>query len=306
MLAALVRTTETIQRELGSLAPVVDRRLEKLLEGGIRRPAATSLAHDIEAAEAKEDSARIEEELEDSREREVALQGQLDQLRNMLEGSKEALGFDEQAFRGALSCALDLLNATPLATVNGEGGEGPQRWLLPELDKRAGADPTWADTLDTLRPQRRSDQKYLDWRRDTKPRPVVFSDPGTLDEEVVHLHLEHRVVQRLLGRFLSQGFVHHDLSRACVGQTDDAIPRVIVLGRLSLYGDRAARLHDEIVAVAARWTDCERPTRHEVPLDRRSTEAVPAFHEVDALPELGMKRVRDPHRCGHFIGARCS
>ena len=36
------------------------------------------------------------------------------------------------------------------------------------------------------------------------------------------------------------------------------------------------------------------------------TPAVPAFHEVDVLPELGMKRVRDPHRGGHLIGARCS
>jgi hypothetical protein len=36
------------------------------------------------------------------------------------------------------------------------------------------------------------------------------------------------------------------------------------------------------------------------------TPAVPAFDEVDVLPELGMKRVRDPHRCGHLIGARCS
>jgi len=36
------------------------------------------------------------------------------------------------------------------------------------------------------------------------------------------------------------------------------------------------------------------------------TPALPAFDEVDVLPELGMKRVRDPHRCGHLIGARCS
>lgn len=61
------------------------------------------------------------------------------------------------------------------------------------------------------------------------------------------------MAKRLLNRFLAQGFVHQDLSRACVGQTEDAIPRVIVLGRLSLYGERAARLHDEVVAVSARW-----------------------------------------------------
>jgi superfamily II DNA or RNA helicase len=256
VLVALVKKTDTIQRELGSLTPVVERRLEKLLEGGIRRQAADRLAQEIEAEEAGDDRARIEEELEAAREREVALQSQLEQLRNMLEASQKALGLDEGRFRQALSCALELLGSTPLQGVNGTGSsDGPRRWFFPELDKQVGADPTWAETLDALRPPRGKDEKYLDWRSKTKPRPIVFTDPGTLDEEVVHLHLEHRVVQRLLGRFLSQGFVHHDLSRACVGQTDDAIPRVVVLGRLSLYGDRAARLHDEIVTVAARWLD---------------------------------------------------
>jgi hypothetical protein len=72
---------------------------------------------------------------------------------------------------------------------------------------------------------------------------------------VVQLHLAHRVVRRLLGRFTSQGFVHHDLSRACLAQTRDAIPRVVLLGRLALYGPGGARLHEEIVPVTARWLD---------------------------------------------------
>jgi hypothetical protein len=55
-----------------------------------------------------------------------------------------------------------------------------------------------------------------------------------MDQDVVHLHLEHRVVQRLLGRFTAQGFVLHDLSRACLAQSKDAIPRVILIGRLCL------------------------------------------------------------------------
>ena len=86
-------------------------------------------------------------------------------------------------------------------------------------------------------------------RRESPIRPVVFSDTGTMDQDVVHLHLEHRVVQRLLGRFTAQGFVHHDLSRACLSQSNDAIPRVILMGRLCLYGPRAARLHEELVPV---------------------------------------------------------
>jgi hypothetical protein len=76
-----------------------------------------------------------------------------------------------------------------------------------------------------------------------------------LTEDTVHLHLEQRVAQRLLARFRSQGFIHHDLSRACLAQATDSIPRVILLGRLSLYGQGAERLHEELVPLAARWIE---------------------------------------------------
>ena len=51
--------------------------------------------------------------------------------------------------------------------------------------------------------------------RPTHRRPVVFEDAGLVEEDTVHLHLEQRVAQRLLARFRAQGFVYHDLSRAC-------------------------------------------------------------------------------------------
>src|SRR5262249_44151215 len=82
-----------------------------------------------------------------------------------------------------------------------------------------------------------------------------FDDPGIMDPDVVHLHLEHRVVRRLLGRFIAQGFVLHDLSRACLTHSTDAIPRVVLLGRPCLYGPSAARLHEELIPVTARWVD---------------------------------------------------
>ncbi|HKM54142.1 MAG TPA: SNF2-related protein [Isosphaeraceae bacterium] len=129
------------------------------------------------------------------------------------------------------------------------------RFEFPALDQRQGADPTWAETMDTLRAPRNRDQKPWEWRRDSPIRPVVFHDTGTMDQDVVHLHLEHRVVQRLLGRFTAQGFVLHDLSRACLAQSNDAMPRVILMGRLCLYGPRAARLHAELVPITARWSE---------------------------------------------------
>ncbi len=246
VLQALVEKTKTIAKELGSLSPVVERRLAGMLSGGIRRRDADTLARKIRAHEVvPENDETVKEELEVARERKDKLLRQLDELKDMLEDSQLHLALAEAPFRDALSQALELEKAEPLRSL-----DGGARWEFPAI-----ADPSWAETLDTLRVPRRKDQKPWEWRKEAPLRPVVFRDTGTLDERVVHLHLEHRVAQRLLGRFLSQGFVHDDLARACVCMTKDALPRVVLLGRLSLYGGRAARLHDEVITVAARWID---------------------------------------------------
>jgi hypothetical protein len=67
------------------------------------------------------------------------------------------------------------------------------------------------------------------------------------------MHLEHRVSQRLLGRFLAQGYAEDDLSRACLTQSEGSIPLVYLIGRLCLYGEHAARLHEDLVAVCTEW-----------------------------------------------------
>ena len=74
---------------------------------------------------------------------------------------------------------------------------------------------------------------------------------------MVQLHLEHRLVKRLLSRFLSQGF------RTTVGRitaiiSSGAQPRVVLLGRLCLFGPGARRLHEEIIPVTAAWRDTRR------------------------------------------------
>ena len=224
---------------------------------GIRRDAVDAMEHDIESLDI--DAAQrktIDDELEGTRVRQVALREQIDLLRSLLEDSKKSIGLDGEHFQSAISCALELLGAEPLTLLPRDKDDKlPQRMAFPLLDQREGAGPTWADTVDTLRPRRRRDQNVWQWRREADVRPVVFEDSGTLDDEVVHLHLEHRIVQRLLGRFSAQGFVHNDLSRACLAQSTDAVPRVALLGRLCLYSPGAARLHEELVPITARWSD---------------------------------------------------
>ncbi|NWG14808.1 MAG: DEAD/DEAH box helicase [Acidobacteria bacterium] len=254
VLEVLVRKTETIKKELGSLSRVIDDDIERLLSNGIRHGDAERLAREIEQADLEAEKKRItEEELEAARERREELEVQIERCRTLLDNSREWIRFEAAPFRDALSCSLELLGADPL--VETTGGDGRRVWTFPPLDRRAETDPSWAATLDTLRTPRKPDQKLAEWRREAPIRPVVFEDTGVLTEDTVHLHLEQRVAQRLLARFRAQGFIHHDLSRACLAQTADSIPRVILLGRLSLYGQGAERLHEEIVPVTARWVE---------------------------------------------------
>jgi hypothetical protein len=264
ILRALVRKTETIKAELGSLAQVVDSRLVHTLDAGIRHADVDRLEREIEDADL-DASARetVEEELEQARERQEELLGQIDRVRRVLDESRRWIGLREDHFRAAISSALHVMDAPALEPLGRGGDDTPPRYAFPALDRRAGADPTWADAMDALRAPRRRDQQPWEWRRDSPVRPVVFEDTGALGDEAVHLHLEHRVVRRLLGRFTAQGFVHHDLSRACVAHAADAIPRVVLLGRLALYGPGAARLHEEIVPVTARWVE---PSHRKGPL----------------------------------------
>lgn len=254
VLAALVRKTKTIREELGSLAQVIDNRLDRLMKGGIRRGSVEALAEEISTANLDGDSrASVDEELEAVRERQLDLRRQIERLSDMLESSQQAMSFSHNHFRSAISCALQVLGAKPLKVAASDSLG--QRFVFPAMDQRQGADPTWANTIDSLRVPRPRDQKIWEWRRTSPIREVVFEDPGVVTDEVVQLHLEQKVVQRLLSRFTAQGFVYHDLSRACLAQTKDAVPRVLLIGRLALFGPGAARLHEELVPITARWVD---------------------------------------------------
>ncbi len=308
VLDVLVKKTQRIQEELGSLSPVVEKNVTQLLEQGIRAEQTDHLRQSIDQADQADiDSAgrgtAIQEELEAIRLRQGKLRQQQVELEGMLRNSKTWLGLNDRHFRDALSVSLEIMGApglSPLSAEEAVDNEDRSRWQVPALDQRAGADPTWATTLDTLRTPRQRGQKLWEWRKEAPIRPVVFRDPGSLDGEVVHLHLEHRMVQRLLGRFLSQGFLHDELTRACVCRTDDPVPRVLVLGRLSLYGERAARLHDEIVTVAAEWLDPEARGRGKLrPLTEGEKKDVMQILEeslanrrLQSVPEMLMDRLK--------------
>jgi hypothetical protein len=84
---------------------------------------------------------------------------------------------------------------------------------------------------------------------------VTFEPLAGLSDKIEQLHLAHPFVKRILDRFLAQGFSAHDLGRvSSVVAPNDSVIRVVAYARLSLFGPGAARLHDEIIAVAAPWS----------------------------------------------------
>ena len=193
---------------------MIDEDVEARLTGGIRRSDAHALAAELQAL-GKSDlpadrASAITEEFEAIRDRRRDLRKQIDRCRTLLDKSRNWVRFRPDAFRKAPSCSLDIQQAGPLRREREESGR--EVWRFPELGGRVVADPSWAATLDPLRVPIKREQKPLEWRKEAPIRPVVFSDPEELTEEVVHLHLEQRVALRLLARFRAQGFIHNDLS----------------------------------------------------------------------------------------------
>jgi superfamily II DNA/RNA helicase len=298
VLDVLVEKTKVIQEQLGSLSPVIAQRFDALLQRGISHDQADQLAASIRSADKDEDQAGakvsvLKDEMGDemSLPRRQKLEKSLASLRQLLDKSRVWLGLDDRHFRDAISASLTALGAAPLSPFkSSEAAATPDkaRWVIPKLHERYGADPSWATTLDALRKPRPPKQSLAEWRRDAPIRPVVFSDPGNLDGEVVHLHLEHRVVQRLLGRFMSLGFREDDLSRACVLLSKEPVPRLVLLARLSLYGEGGARLHDELVASAALWVTPEQRGKSRLEsLNEKDKESVLRLvEEAFATPSL--------------------
>ena len=101
------------------------------------------------------------------------------------------------------------LTPEPLERPSGHGGTS---FPTASLERN----PSWRETLNSLRAPRRRGEDFGAWYAQCPIRPIVFEDPGVTPSanrndgsrvEPVHMHLEHRISQRLLGRFQSQGFV---------------------------------------------------------------------------------------------------
>lgn len=244
VLEVLVKKVDRIQRELGSLGTVIAERLGDALDEGIDE----SSLDRLENAESM--GGAVDQFIQSANDELAGFaetkrhQKDLDEASRILNSSRSLASFEIEHLRDAIDVGLELAGAEPLVET-----DEPGVYELPELDA------SWTKTLDTMRPPRERDQAFYEWR-DQPPLPIVFKPPAEMTSDLVHLHLAHPFVQRILTRFLAQGYAANDLSRVTVVANDkDALTRVIAFGRLTLYGYGASRLHEQIIAVAARWLE---------------------------------------------------
>jgi hypothetical protein len=307
VLDALVRKTELIRQQLGSAGQVLGARIaDRLARAGIDRGAAHGLAQRVRDEEADARVRTAIHDLDDGEDARLArLRREQADLALALEQARARVGVDPAELQSVVGLAL--------AQAGGAWREAATLGDTPvlALDEQAPAfahDPSWSAMLDELRARpMRGGEQARDWRRsyDAAVRRLSFA-PAILPDgrdagDVVHLHLEHRLVRRLLGRFVSAGF-RNGLERTCVIETAATpVARVVLLGRLALYGEGAARLHEEVVSVAADGRD--RGT-DEAPL-RALAEGRDAEARVldELIAALRAARDADPDIAAHATAA---
>ena len=277
VLETLVRKVDVVSRELGSLGAVLLDDIEEALEHGIQADTAERIERVGDEAATK----LVERELDDARKDESLLRADIDRALRRYDASKKALEVSPESLRGVFDVGLELAGTTGVLPA-GLTAEGKPAFTMPPLDR------SWDVTLDSLRPPRRRDESFWDWRQHA-PRPVTFAPVAHLSSEVEQLHLAHPVVRRVLDRFLAQGFSAHDLSRvSAVVAPDDSVVRVLVYARLSLFGPGAARLHDELVAIAAPWSG-DPATASSVEPERDAAAAAKAIELTERLLASGAR-----------------
>ena len=251
-----MQKTKTIRKELGSLSQVIDERLDAVMKTGIRRADIDLIENEIESADLDQDAREaVDEELEATRERQLDLRKQIDRLRGMLADSQKAIGLSVDHFRSAISCALQILGAEPLKTSVDCGLNGSDCPVFPALDQRP------ARTRPGLKPWTASARPARATRSSGSGAAVPRSAPSS---SRIPASLPRKWFSFTSSTASSSGCSRVSPPRASSITISRApawrrrptpFPRVLLIGRLALYGPGAARLHEELIPVTARWID---------------------------------------------------
>jgi len=141
-----------------------------------------------------------ERELGDETDRRIArLKEEQDRLQRALDHAKRRVGVEGADVRRVVEIALKDDGA---ALQPGRSACRRPSCSIRNAELRKG--PSWASLFDELRPGRPANPKdRARWRRETPVRGLVFEPPVVAEgqpepQDVVQLHLEHRLIKRLI------------------------------------------------------------------------------------------------------------
>jgi hypothetical protein len=206
---------------------------DRLAAEGIDRGKATALAKAIEDETDAERLARARAEMDDEEKaRHERLLKEEKELQQVREDSRIRVGVSADDLRRVVGAAMARAG-TSLDKTRGESVGNVTTFNLDPSDPAFAKDAGWQDTFDGLRARpRKRGERINEWRQRVPLRAIAFEPPRLPDgrdaPEVVQVHLEHRLVRRLLSRFLSQGF-QAGLSRIAVIEGPGARPRALEL-----------------------------------------------------------------------------
>jgi Helicase conserved C-terminal domain/SNF2-related domain len=284
VLATLARKSHAITEELGSFAPVVSDRILAALSKGLSRDEIAERIAELNETDKVGEAARAAERRELDEAREKDLGASLAVLERLYEKARAHLECDPRRLRQVVSEGLKLSGAGGLQTRTVPANS----YDVPRMDERHANDPTWLGAMDALRPPRPPKMPVGEWRARFPPRPVRLEPSETLLSDAVQLHLQHPLAQRAVSPFRSQAFTEDGLSRVTiVVDRSSARRRVLLLGRLAIFGHGAARLHEEILGLAAYWSEGDDPQRLEpFVTEEANDKALEAFLRVLDEPEV--------------------
>ncbi|QRO87013.1 DISARM system SNF2-like helicase DrmD [Kytococcus sedentarius] len=223
-LRRIAKKVGQIAADLGSVNQVVDAQIQRHFARG---------AGSVDAVSPTEDAVR--KVLAGGE----GLNRQLTRLADTYDESKEAMHLTPANARRVVDEALRLSNHAPLVEVGSDLTDAPV-FTFP-----AGMDTSWATAMQALTTRLEQDVR----------RPVTFdgeADRG--DDEIVHVHLGHPVMQKA-SRLLRAGLfsAESEIRRVTALVVDDLEEScVAAVARLVLVGRGGVRLHEEVFLTGIR------------------------------------------------------
>jgi len=224
-LMVTARKVEAIRTDLGKVGPVIASQVEQAMLGKRRQ---------LDTARAERDAQATARELPIERK----LRERIARLHAQLVETREVFHLSPANVRAAVQVALDVAHLPALVPIDEPGAPKGSVFRMPAFQG------TWARCTEGLA------HPHTGVRR-----PITFDhDVARGRDDIVLVHLEHRLVQMCLRLLRAEVWAPDDVKRmhrVTARVAPDEIlgsPAVIVMSRLVVTGGNSTRLHEELTS----------------------------------------------------------